>query len=595
MSNIQAIFEKFDAGQFEPFIRHIRFPYFKNLNFGMKLDFMFPISAIVGPNGSNKSSVLRAVSCCPHFQNLGDHWFSTDVDPIDDTGQRPRYIFGYIDQHSKQTVEVLQSRIKKESDPDYWEPSRPIVKDGMRRLPPLKPGQKIPGRTKTRWQGIKKEVVLLDFRSEISSFDKLFYHGAISENLRNKPAKELIRSRSSHLKHVIIENLKSYKPYRGKKETVFLNEILPEKFVRNISTIIGRNYKTIRLLEHTLFENRSFTAILETDNLNYSEAFAGSGEFAIIMLVYKVLKAPHHSLIIIDEPEVSLHPGAQIKLMEFLLEQCNSKKHQIVIGTHSKHIIDELPAKAVLLLQQDQNTGRVTASQNVKPSEAFFHLGLISSNKIKVFVEDELAVALVKKAARLLGPAAFSQFEVLAHPGGAGTVATKLMPSLFQSGDTSSIFLLDGDQMPSHALVNPDTIPASCHDDIIKNLNLFSKNSKIDFALNGGNDPKLPQKKQDLERGFLTFVLERTSYLPEDNPEQFVWVNMAKDHNTKQCEDLETKTRYVKLTQLEKGLSDDEYVSSEEVLETQVRKLASVSSDDPDIVSLSNHLKKFVR
>lgn len=595
MSKIDTISESFKDDEYEPFIRHIRFPYFKNLNSGLRLDFLFPVTAVVGPNGSNKSSVLRAISCCPHFQNLGDHWFSTEVDPIDDSGQRPRYIFGYIDQHSGQTVEVLQLRIRKEKDPDYWEPSRPIVKDGMRRLPPLKPGEAVPGRLKTRWQGIKKEVVLLDFRSEISAFDKLFYHGTMSENFRNRPAKEHIRKRSILLKQVISQNLKSLKPYRSKKEMIFLNEMLPTSYVRNISTIIGRSYKSIRLVEHTLFENKSFTAILETNDLSYSEAFAGSGEFAIIMLVYKILKAPHHSLIVIDEPEVSLHPGAQTKLMEFLINQCDSKKHQIVIGTHSKHIIDGMPPEAVILLQQDQNTGRIVASQNIKPSEAFFHLGLTSESKTKIFVEDELAVAVVKKSLRLLGDAAFSQFEVLAHPGGAGTLATRLIPSQFQSGDTTSLYLLDGDQKPPLALKHPDKILLADHEGIIANLSLFSNNSKIHLALNGGNDPTLPQKKKDIERNFLKYAIEHTGYLPDKNPEDFVWARMTKDDHTSACDHLETKDRYAKLTKLEKGLSENEYVSSQEILETQVRKLASIPNNDPDIIALSRHLKKFVK
>lgn len=595
MSAIDKIEERFEHNQFEPFIRHIRFPHFKNLEPGLRLNFLFPITVIVGPNGSNKSSVLRAVSCCPHFQNLGDHWFSTEVDPIDDSGQRPRFIFGYIDSHSGQTVEVLQSRIKKEKDPDYWEPSRPLVKDGMTRLPELEAGERVPGRTKTRWQGIKKEVVLLDFRSEISAFDKLFYHGSMSEHLRNRPAKEHIRKRSAHLKHVINQNLKSLKPFRSKKEMIFLNEMLDEKYVKAISKIIGRQYKNIRLVEHTLFENRSYTAILETHNLSYSEAFAGSGEFAVIMLVYKILKAPHHSLIVIDEPEVSLHPGAQIKLIDFLIDQCQSKRHQIVIGSHSKHIIDSLPPKAIILLHQDNSTGRISSSQNVKPSEAFFHLGLTSPQKTTIFVEDELAVAIVKKALRILGEAAFCQFEIMAYPGGAGTLATQLIPTRFQSGDISSIFLLDGDQSPAQTLKHPDQILTDNHDEIIANLNFFSGNSEIKFALNGGSDPNLPQNRKKIERGFLRYVIERVGYLPDQNPEDFVWKRMAKDVNTAKCDSLETKLRYVKLTALEKGLSDSEYISSQEVLETQVRKLASVSNNDPDVIKLSKYLEAFVK
>lgn len=95
----------FDSGAFEPTIRHIRFPYFKNLTPYLTIKFDSPIIALVGANGSNKSSVLRALACCPQQQSIGEHWFSTDVDPIDESGGRPRYIFGYLDPHSKKTVE----------------------------------------------------------------------------------------------------------------------------------------------------------------------------------------------------------------------------------------------------------------------------------------------------------------------------------------------------------------------------------------------------------------------------------------------------------------------------------------------------------
>jgi len=127
---------------YEPFIRHIRFPHFKNLTPYLRIDFKFPITAIVGPNGTNKSSVLRAIACCPHFKNLSEYWFETDVDPIDESGGRPRYIFGYIDPHSNNTVEVIQTRISRPGKGEVWEPSRPLKSDGMKLLPPLPIGKK---------------------------------------------------------------------------------------------------------------------------------------------------------------------------------------------------------------------------------------------------------------------------------------------------------------------------------------------------------------------------------------------------------------------------------------------------------------------
>jgi hypothetical protein len=51
------------------------------------------------------------------------------------------------------------------------------------------------------------------------------------------------------------------------------------------------------------------TCVLHTANLHHTEAFAGRGEFAVVRLVIDILGAKATSLILLDEPEVSLHLG----------------------------------------------------------------------------------------------------------------------------------------------------------------------------------------------------------------------------------------------------------------------------------------------
>lgn len=50
---------------------------------------------------------------------------------------------------------------------------------------------------------------------------------------------------------------------------------------------------------------------------NYTEAFAGSGESRLIMLVNDIVNAPKNSLILIDEPEINLHPSAILRFKTF--------------------------------------------------------------------------------------------------------------------------------------------------------------------------------------------------------------------------------------------------------------------------------------
>ena len=108
------------------------------------------------------------------------------------------------------------------------------------------------------------------------------------------------------------------------------------------------------MLFHNFYNADGVTVYFVTNNLKYSEAYAGRGEFAVVKLVYKVLNAPNHSLVILDEPEVSLHPGAQEALKLFLLKQTLSKKLQIIISTHSAKLVEFLPDIAIKLFYENQ-------------------------------------------------------------------------------------------------------------------------------------------------------------------------------------------------------------------------------------------------
>lgn len=49
----------------KPYISYIRFPFYKKLIPDARIDFEYPITAIVGCNGSSKSSIVRAIYGSP--------------------------------------------------------------------------------------------------------------------------------------------------------------------------------------------------------------------------------------------------------------------------------------------------------------------------------------------------------------------------------------------------------------------------------------------------------------------------------------------------------------------------------------------------
>ncbi|MBD8347819.1 AAA family ATPase [Dysgonomonas sp. HGC4] len=60
-NKILAIQRSKDAKVFRKYIDYIRFPYYKNFIKDTKITFDFPLTVLVGPNGTGKSSILKAL------------------------------------------------------------------------------------------------------------------------------------------------------------------------------------------------------------------------------------------------------------------------------------------------------------------------------------------------------------------------------------------------------------------------------------------------------------------------------------------------------------------------------------------------------
>jgi len=581
----------------EPFIGHIRFPQYKNLAPNTKIEFSYPITALVGANGTNKSSILRALYGAPENNNLGNFWFSTSIDPIEETGKRAScFIYGYWNTSEQKVVEVIKTRIKKEEDPDYWEPSRPLLSYQMDAPPKLGAGEAMPdGRSQTRWNAIKKAVVYIDFRSALSAFDKFFYHG----ELRSKPnteknKKDFIRARAIHLKKALDDQSQSYIIWRHDRIVDNDNSTLSADEIAAVSEILGRRYDEIKYVRHTFFNCDAYTCLMRTTGLKYTEAFAGSGEFAVVKIVTSVLRAENASLILLDEPEVSLHPGAQDRLIDFLTSCVKLHKHQVVVSTHSPSIIRKLPPDAIKVLAVDANSGRIALSrQSSLPEEAFFHVGEPVPNKITVLVEDVLAEAIIKRALLPAGEAVASMFDIRYFPGGSQTLWLSYLPAFSAENRIRLLVIFDGDKRPAEELSDPNDIAES---ELGKLKTEILRVTGVDIAfpcdggVNGGN---IPQQNQ-MRRTFMTWVKAHVSYLPGTTiPEAFVWDNQQSDDKSKSIVDVNPKVCFEKLAKLELGVPSFESVTSDEILGTQRRRLATIQETHPYFIEISTKLLTF--
>lgn len=511
----ESVRKNLDEGKYEPYLRHIRFPRFKSLADGTRIDFTFPITAIVGPNGTNKSSVLRAIQGCPDYENIGNYWFATNLDPINDD-ERHRFIHGYRTA-SGQLVESIKTRVAKANNPDYWEPSRPLLTgfDSMKRMPTAEETHSDDQilRTKTRWKAVRKEVVYLDFRHHIAAFD-LFYRLDAGNRKRDRKAKkEFLRHRAVHLKSAMDSRTSFYSYYGSNRVDAPCVE-LDESQVEWISRILGRKYKSIRLIRHSFYEISGYTVGLTSSTLQYSEAFAGSGEYAVVLLVKAVIEAPRASLIVLDEPEVSLHPAAQRELMRFLEIMSVMKRHQMVLATHSPTMIHTLPADAIKMISLDPATGRsqITAQETFR-ADAFHRLGATVDTP-QILVEDRLAAVIVR--ANLAHLQVDTNTVDVVALGGAEKIKSRDIPALVRQ-KSRSLVLLDGDQKPTEPLKDPSQLTAQS---LLLQLERIVPR-KSDLGLDGGIASNQDQHLEHAAQ-ISSWAIDFLRYLPLNTPEELL-------------------------------------------------------------------------
>ncbi|WP_349290169.1 MULTISPECIES: AAA family ATPase [unclassified Tatumella] len=581
------------SGEFEPFIQHIRFPYFKNLELNARIDFSFPITVLVGQNGTNKSSVIKALLGCPHGKSITRYWFTTETDDVPDLVRddglvlKPRYIYGYKNADQR-VIEILQTRVNATKQSlDYWETSRPLVSDDMDSVTEVSGANS----NATRWKKIKKGVVYLDFRSEISAFDRCMYHSdykvKVLKNGRKSTKQDYIRSKSKYIKKAFDENLKKLRLWNS--DMIVKNVTLNQNQVVEVSYILGRKYKSIKFLEHRLWGARGGTAMLSTDKLSYTEAYAGSGEFAVVSLVMNLFSAHDKSLILLDEPEVSLHPGAQKRMMELIYRLVENKKHQVVLSTHSPVLVNMLPKEAVKLFIYDEDTESAKIAQGIFPDEAFVELGHDLSQRT-IITEDKIASEFIKRAIKEEASLKNS-LNVQCIPGGAETILGKHLPSHAAVGRSDILFLLDGDKDPKLKKPRIDSVPDT------ELVNKMKEYFGCEFTVNASGAKNIVNSSEliALRRHALEYAFKKVFYLPFETPEE---VLIQECCTIEQSEELSQvtwnfsdvdvyKKQIAFLT--EKSLGQDS-VNGEEIFFFQRQMLNRLAYDSQHMISIRKTL-----
>ena len=132
-----------------------------------------------------------------------------------------------------------------------------------------------------------------------------------------------------------------------------------------------------------IFENS------QGEEFNINELSSGEKQLFLRTLSIKMLE-PEDSIILIDEPELSLHPKWQQQIIK--VYQSIGKNNQIIVATHSPHILGSVPSENIIILSKNEEnkivpiTGEELYSSYGQTSDRILEdiMGMKSARNIEV-------------------------------------------------------------------------------------------------------------------------------------------------------------------------------------------------------------------
>lgn len=167
-------------------------------------------------------------------------------------------------------------------------------------------------------------------------------------------------------------------------------------------------------------------------------------------------------LLLIDELDATLYPGAQKKLIRFMKRISNQLKIQIIFTTHSVHIVDEMYSElhkekySINYLMRDGE--KLLNDCNMTPEGIYYKIAVESKsiNKIPCLCEDQFGVNMLKALLEESEEFSVDEFEFINAETGYPTL--KKLMTINNRYLQQSIYVIDGDQSNIIDQFNKDDI-----------------------------------------------------------------------------------------------------------------------------------------
>ncbi len=224
---------------------------------------------------------------------------------------------------------------------------------------------------------------------------------------------------------------------------------------------------------------------------SYSEANMGCGEGRVQHIIRILETLPEKSLVLLEEPETSLHPSAQHEFGKYLIDVCIRRNHQIFITTHSEYLLNALPSASRIYL--DRSNSMLRPIKGITTSQAISLMTGGHDKALHILVEDDVAESVLTEIIRRTDPTFLKTVKI--HRSGDTRTIQSVMKALQDTGlpvaavrdgdkganPSENLFKLPGSRPPEIEILNDSSVKTLLKADYQTDLHDF-------LALNHGVD-----------------------------------------------------------------------------------------------------------
>lgn len=236
--------------------------------------------------------------------------------------------------------------------------------------------------------------------------------------------------------------------------------------------ILGKSYENIYSNTVTYSNSRGKVISVKADEDTYSEAHMGFGEARSQNIVHILEALPDKSLILIEEPETSLHQSAQHEFGQYLVDVSIRKGHQILITTHSEFVLETLPSESRIYLHRSPAGMQLIPGLTATQAKSLMSEGHVKA--LVVLVEDICAHSVLTEIIRRIDSELLSAVGI--YPTGDNNTIKTIVEKLRDTG-LPVVAVRDGD-MPEIPSQNIFKLPGS----LPPEKEIFANNAVVQYV-----------------------------------------------------------------------------------------------------------------